>query len=188
LVAQTVLILGDSLSAGYGLPNVDQGWVSLLQQKLEAAGDRVVNASISGDTTAGGLSRITSLLDQTKPSLVVVELGANDGLRALSPVAMKTNLNGMIKQSKEAGATVVLVGMRLPPNYGPRYADAFEAVFPLVAAETAVSLVPFLLEDVAGQTSFLQQDGLHPNAAAQPIIFRNVWRVLEPLLGSRGSK
>jgi len=181
-VAQTVLVLGDSLSAAYGLSNVDLGWVALLQQRVGAGGDRVINASIPGDTTAGGLSRLPGLLAETKPALVVVELGANDGLRALSPSQTKTNLNDIIRQSKAAGARVVLLGMRLPPNYGRRYAEAFEAVFPAVAKEASVPLVPFLLDGVGGDGRFIQPDGLHPNEAAQPVLLENVWRVVAPLL------
>ena len=185
LSAQTVLVLGDSLSAGYGLSSVDQGWVFLLQQRLEVNGDRVVNASISGDTTSGGRARLPGLLAQHKPGLVLVELGANDGLRGLSPAQMKTNLNEIIGQSRSAGAAVVLIGMRLPPNYGRRYAEAFEGVFPVLAKESGVPLVPFMLDGVGGQTQYIQADGLHPNEAAQPVIFENVWHVIGPLVGGQ---
>ncbi|MGY6217243.1 arylesterase [Methylolobus aquaticus] len=186
LSAQTVLVLGDSLSAGYGLSSVDQGWVFLLQQRLEVNGDRVVNASISGDTTSGGRARLPGLLAEHKPGLVLVELGANDGLRGLSPAQMKTNLNEIIGQSRAAGAAVVLIGMRLPPNYGRRYAEAFEGVFPVLAKESGVPLVPFMLDGVGGQTQYMQADGLHPNESAQPVIFDNVWRAVQPLVGGRG--
>ncbi|WP_139558033.1 arylesterase [Methylotetracoccus oryzae] len=189
LSAQTVLVLGDSLSAGYGLSSVDQGWVFLLQQRLAVVnGDRVVNASISGDTTSGGRARLPGLLAEHKPGLVLVELGANDGLRGLSPAQMKTNLNEIIGQSRAAGAAVVLIGMRLPPNYGRRYAEAFEGVFPVLAKESGVPLVPFMLDGVGGQTQYMQADGLHPNEAAQPVIFDNVWRAVQPLVGGQGKR
>jgi acyl-CoA thioesterase-1 len=187
LWAQTVLMLGDSLSAGYGLSSVDQSWVLLLQQRLEVNGDRVINASISGDTTGGGRARLPGLLAQHKPGLVLVELGANDGLRGLSPAQMKTNLIEIIEQSRAAGAAVVLIGMRLPPNYGRRYAEAFEGVFPVLAKDRGVPLVPFMLDGVGGQTQYIQADGLHPNEAAQPVIFENVWRVVGPLVGGQGT-
>ena len=180
--AQTILVLGDSLSAAYGLPDVDRGWVSLLQQRLSAAGDRVINASIPGDTTAGGLERLTPLLEKHRPGWVLVELGANDGLRALSPAQMKTNLSAIVKQSRAAGAGVILLGMRLPPNYGRRYEEAFEAVFPGVATEAGIPLVPFFMEGVGGQAQYLQTDGLHPNEAAQPLMLENVWRIAAAFL------
>ena len=181
-IAQTLLVRGDSPSAGYGRSNVDRSWVALLQQRLDAAGDRVINASIPGDTSAGGLARVPALLSENKPAVVVLGLGANDGLRALSPAQTKTNLNAIVRQSKAAGATVVLLGMRLPPNFGNRYTTAFEAVFPAVARESDVLLVPFFLDGVGGEGQYMQADGLHPNEAAQPILLENVWRVLGPVL------
>lgn len=188
LLAQTILVLGDSLSAGYGLSNVDRGWVALLQGRLSATGDRVINASIPGDTTAGGVARIPPLLRENKPALVLIELGANDGLRALSPAQTKTNLLDIIRQSRGAGAAVVLLGTRLPPNYGRRYAEVFAAVFPAVAQESGVPLVPFLLEGVGGESKLMQADGLHPNEAAQPILLENVWRVVGPMLAGQGAR
>jgi acyl-CoA thioesterase-1 len=182
--SQTVLVLGDSLSAAYGLSTVDKGWVALLQQRLAGAGDTVLNSSIPGDTTAGGLSRLPSLLDASKPSWVLVELGANDGLRGLSPAQMKANLREIIAQSRHSGARVLLIGIRVPPNYGRNYAEAFQRVFPALAEEASVPLVPFLLEGVGGRAEFILPDGLHPNELAQPILFENVWRVMSPLIAT----
>lgn len=181
--AKTVLVVGDSISAGYGLEKVDQGWVALLQAKLRPRGYGVVNASISGDTSAGGLSRIDALLARHKPAIVILELGGNDGLRGLSPKQMEANLRDMIGRSKAAGAKVLLLGMQIPPNYGKRYADLFRNVYPELAESQKVALVPFLLDGVGGQEPMMQVDGIHPNRDAQALLLAQVWDKLEPLLG-----
>ena len=180
-----ILVLGDSLSAGYGIP-VEKGWVSLLQRRLVERGFpyRVVNASISGDTTSGGLSRLPAALELHRPAIVVLELGANDGLRGQPPMAMSRNLSRMIERSQQAGARVLLAEMRIPPNYGPLYAQKFQATFGELAQHYAIPLIPFLLDGVAGNPALLQDDGLHPRAEAQPRILDNVWAVLEPALQS----
>ena len=180
-----ILVLGDSLSAGYGIP-VEKGWVSLLQRRLVERGFpyRVVNASISGDTTSGGLSRLPAALELHRPAIVVLELGANDGLRGQPPMAMSRNLSRMIEQSQQAGARVLLAEMRIPPNYGPLYAQKFQATFGELAQHYAIPLIPFLLDGVAGNPALIQDDGLHPRAEAQPQILDNVWAVLEPTLKS----
>ncbi|MAB98232.1 MAG: arylesterase [Pseudomonadaceae bacterium] len=181
--ASTVLVVGDSISAAFGL-DTRQGWVALLQERMAAEGfsEHVVNASISGDTTAGGASRLPTLLQEHKPKVVVVELGGNDGLRGLAPVQMQQNLSSMIEQSKQAGAEVLLLGMQLPPNYGKRYTTAFANVFSDLAREQQVALVPFLLEGVGGVPRLMQADGIHPAAEAQSILLENVWPQLKPLL------
>lgn len=180
-------MLGDSLSAGYGL-TPGQGWVSLLQQRLEQRGDawRVVNASISGDTTAGGRSRLPAALERHQPDVLLLELGANDGLRGLSLTAMKSNLNAMIEQARAAGAHVLLIGMQMPPNYGPRYIQGFSAIYAELAAQHDVPLVPFLLERVALDAGLMLSDNLHPNAQAQPLLLDTVWSQLEPMLSGTG--
>ena len=180
-----ILVLGDSLSAGYGIP-VEKGWVSLLQRRLVERGFpyRVVNASISGDTTSGGLSRLPAALELHRPAIVVLELGANDGLRGQPPMAMSRNLSRMIERSQQAGARVLLAEMRIPPNYGPLYAQKFQATFGELAQHYAIPLIPFLLDGVAGNPALIQDDGLHPRAEAQPRILDNVWAVLEPTLTS----
>lgn len=182
--AETLLVLGDSISAGYGLNRLEDGWVALLREKLRSRGVEVVNASISGDTTAGGLTRIDELLPRVKPSLVIIELGGNDGLRGLTPAQMKTNLTGMIGKARAAGARVLLLGMRIPPNYGKRYADMFQNVYGEVAQETGVALVPFLMDGVGGHDGLMQGDGIHPNQAAQPLLLEQVSKQLEPLLAA----
>ncbi len=182
-LAGTVLVVGDSISAAFGL-ETSQGWVHLLQERL-VEGDEswlVVNASISGDTTAGGLARLDPLLEEHTPEVVILELGGNDGLRGQSPVQLKQNLAEMVRKSQEAGAKVLILGMRLPPNYGQRYTTAFAEVFPKVAQETGAALVPFVLEGAAGVPSMMQSDGVHPTAEAQPVLLENVWPALEPLL------
>ncbi len=183
---RTILIYGDSLSAAYGIAEED-GWASLLQGRLAAAGcgHRVVNASISGETTGGGLGRLPVTLDTHAPSIVIVELGGNDGLQGHPIAAMREDLAAMARLAQRAGAKVILVGMKLPPNYGQRYTAAFEAAFTAVAAETDAALVPFLLEGIDLET-MLQEDGIHPTAAAQPTLLDNVWRVLAPLLAAAG--
>ncbi|KAA0943266.1 arylesterase [Pseudomonas sp. ANT_H14] len=181
--AGTVLIVGDSISAGFGL-DTSKGWVALLEQRLKSEGfdDKVVNASISGDTSAGGLARLPAALAEHKPDLVILELGGNDGLRGQLPTQLQQNLAGMIQQSKKAGAKVLLLGMRLPPNYGVRYTTAFAEVFPQVAKENDIPLVPFLLEGIGGVPSMVQSDGIHPTAEAQSRLLDNVWPMLKPLL------
>lgn len=181
--AQTLLVVGDSISAGLGL-DTSQGWVSLLDKRLKDQGFdyQVVNASISGDTTAGGLARLPALLSEQKPKLVVIELGGNDGLRGMAPAQLQQNLSGMVERSQQAGAKVILLGMRLPPNYGQRYTDAFAKVFGRVASEHQIPLVPFFLEGVGGVQDMMQADGIHPAVAAQPKLLDNVWPTLKPLL------
>ena len=182
-LAGTVLVVGDSISAAFGL-ETSQGWVHLLQERI-VEGDEswlVVNASISGDTTAGGLARLDPLLEEHTPEVVILELGGNDGLRGQSPVQLKQNLAAMVEQSQEVGAKVLILGMLMPPNLGKRYTEAFAKVFPEVASEYDVPLVPFLLEGVAGVPSMMQGDQIHPTAEAQSKLLDNVWPALEPLL------
>ena len=179
----TLLVVGDSISAGYGI-EAEQGWVALLQKKLltERLNYQVVNASISGDTSAGGLARIDKALAQAKPQWVLLELGANDGLRGLSPKEMKNNLSQIIQHSQKAGAKVALLAMKMPPNYGKRYIEMFYQVYPELAAELKIVLVPFILEDVALKKELMQADGLHPNAQGQPVIMEKIWQVFKKLL------
>ena len=179
-----MLVVGDSISAGYGLDKVDEGWVALLQQKLNSRGIEVVNASISGDTTAGGVTRLDALLDRVRPGWVLIELGGNDGLRGLTPAQMNANLTAMIEKARAAKARVLLLGMQIPPNYGKRYAEMFQRVYAEVAQKTGVGLVPFLLEGVGGHDAMMQADGIHPNRAAQPILLEQVMRQLEPMLSA----
>jgi acyl-CoA thioesterase-1 len=183
-LAGVILVLGDSISAGYGLENPDLGWVGLLRERLKTRHKEwsVVNDSISGDTSAGGLARIDELLDVHEPSILILELGGNDGLRGLAPARLRENLAAIITRSKAAGARVLLVGMRIPPNYGRRYTELFEAVFPALAHERNVAFVPFMLEGVGDNRSLMQHDGLHPNGEAQPILLDRVWEKLQPLL------
>ncbi len=182
-VAGTLLVLGDSISAAFGL-DTRQGWVSLLEQRLAAEGFdyQVVNASVSGDTSAGGLARLPTLLAEHRPDLLIVELGGNDGLRGQPPAQLQQNLAAMVQQARKAGTRVLILGMKLPPNYGLRYTTAFADVFPQVAKEQDVALVPFLLEGAAGLPLMTQADGIHPTAAAQPRLLDNVWPALKPLL------
>lgn len=181
-----VLVLGDSLSAGYGL-DADTGWVHLLEQKLKSQGlpHTVVNASISGETTAGGLARLPTLLDRHRPQLVLVELGGNDGLRALPIKSLRSNLERIIDLSSTAGATAVLFEMRIPENYGVTYTEAFTRSFTEVASSKNVPLVPFLLEPFATDPAAFQADGIHPSAKVQPQILDTVWPSLQPLLKPR---
>lgn len=183
---RTVLIVGDSLSAEYGLAR-GAGWVALLEGRLAQQGiaAQIVNASISGETTSGGRTRLPALLKQHRPTHVVIELGGNDALRGFPVSATRDNLNAMTQASQAAGAKVLLVGMQVPPNYGKRYADDFAAVFARVAQERKVALVPFLLKGVADRTDardWFQADGIHPQAKAHPVMLDNVWRGLKPLL------
>ncbi|HMA12594.1 MAG TPA: arylesterase [Steroidobacteraceae bacterium] len=180
---RTLLVFGDSLSAAYGL-RADQGWVAQLQQRLQSQGYgyRVVNASVSGETTSGGRNRLERALSQHKPRVVVLELGANDGLRGLPMKEMRDNLATMIDIIRRRGARVLLLGIRIPPNYGPQYTQAFGDVYKSLAAEKKVPLVPFLLDTIALDERFMQPDGLHPNAQGQPLVLANVWPALKPLL------
>jgi len=181
--AKSIVVLGDSISAGYGI-EVSQGWVTLLQQKLNEKdkGHIIHNDSISGDTTAGGLARINQALTLDKPDIVIIELGANDGLRGLPPELIKSNLAEIAHRAQQAGAKVLLLSMKIPPNYGKRYIDLFYNIYPQLATELGVPYVPFIMEDVALTKDMMQQDGLHPNANGQPVIADKVWRQLLPLL------
>jgi len=180
---RTLLVFGDSLSAAYGL-RAEQGWVTQLQQRLasEGYGYHVVNASVSGETTSGGRNRLQRALAQHRPAVVLVELGANDGLRGLPVKDTQANLRAMIQAAQVAGAKVLLLGIHIPPNYGPQYTQAFDAMYTSLAAEMRVPLLPFLLEGIAMNTRYMQADGLHPNAAGQPRVLANVWPRLKPLL------
>lgn len=181
--AQKILVLGDSLSASYGLSQTN-GWVSLLQQRLAAEQFpyQVVNASISGETTSGGLYRINALLATHKPKLLILALGANDGLRGLALEKTQANLDTMIRRAKKNRAQVLLVGMRLPPNYGPAYTEKFHRLYEQLATKHQTQRVPFLLAPIADKREYFQADGLHPTAAAQPLILDTVWPVLQPML------
>jgi acyl-CoA thioesterase-1 len=179
--AKNILVFGDSLSAGYGIAR-DDSWVNLLQQELNKSHPqfKVVNASISGETTSGGLHRIGKALQQHTPEIVVIELGANDGLRGTSIKETETNLNAIISKSRKAKAKVLLIGIRIPPNYGMNFTRRFDALFPMMAKKHNVALLPFMLEDIPPEQ--FQADNLHPTAAAQPLIMRNVLHSLMPLL------
>ena len=178
-----ILIYGDSLSAAYGIPQ-QQGWVALLKEKLhaESLNYDIINASISGETTSGGLTRFAGTIKQVKPKIVILELGANDGLRGLPIKDMHNNLESMIQQSKQSGVKVLLVGMRIPPNYGPRYTAEFSQTYIAIASQHKIPLVPFMLDNVAAKPELIQQDGLHPNTSGQPIILDNIWQQLRLLL------
>ena len=182
--APVILVFGDSISAGYGLEHADQGWVGLLRTKLKDSGyeTQVVNASVSGETTAGGLSRLPRALNQHHPQIVILELGGNDGLRALPVEQLRTNLERMVGLAQAAGARVLLLGIRIPPNYGPEYTDKFFAVYGQVAEAEKIPLLPFLLDGIALSPSLMQADGIHPNQAGQPRLLANIWPALEPLL------
>lgn len=179
-----ILVFGDSISAGYGLADAEQGWVGLLRAKLKQLGygERVINASVSGETTAGGVARLPRALSLHHPRIVVLELGGNDGLRALGVDQMRANLSAMIDLSTAAGARVLLLGMRIPPNYGPEYTERFRSVFAELARAKRVRLVPFLLAGIALDPGLMQADGVHPNELGQPKLLGNVWPQLEPLL------
>ena len=183
--AQTpvILVFGDSLSAAYGMP-VERGWVRLLEQRLKERGypQQVVNASISGETTHGGLARLPAVLRQHQPQLLILELGANDGLLGQPPMSMAQNLGQMIELAQQSGAQVLLAEMRIPPNYGPLYTQKFRAVFAELAEKYRIPLIPFMLDGVAGQAGMVQEDGLHPRAEAQARILDNVWLTLETAL------
>ncbi|MDQ8038566.1 MAG: arylesterase [Pedobacter sp.] len=182
--AATILVFGDSISAAYGL-EVEQGWVRLLQQKLDktAPGKHlVVNGSLSGETTSGGKARLPALLKKHKPDVVILELGGNDGLRGQPPALMAGNFKKMIADSRTAGARVLLFGMKIPPNYGRTYTQAFEQVFVTVSKEEKVPLLPFFLEGIGGNPALVQADGIHPVAKAQPILLQNAWPLIEKAL------
>ena len=183
LARQTLLVLGDSLSAAYGVA-MESGWVALLDRHFTDAElpVKVVNASISGETTQGGLARLPNLLAQHKPELVVIELGANDGLRGFPLHLIRANLGQLISLSKESGAQVLLLGMRIPPNYGAKYTSLFYETYQQLAQQEKTGLVPFLLDGVAAEDTMMQDDGLHPNSKAQPILLQNVLPALLPLL------
>lgn len=180
---KTLLVLGDSLSAAYGLP-AQNGWVSLLEARLAQRKPawRVVNASISGETSQGGAYRIGKLLAEHKPALVIVELGANDGLRGLPLETTRASLDAILAACRKSNARAVLVGMRLPPNYGTEYTRKFRELYPDLARQRHAVLAPFLLEGIADDRTLFQADGLHPTAAAQPRLLENVWQTLAPLL------
>ena len=182
-MAGTVLIVGDSISAAFGL-DTRAGWVALLEKRLAQQGfdDKVVNASITGETSANGLARLPAQLAAHKPDLVLLELGGNDGLRGMPVAQLQQNLASMIDLSRKAGAEVLLLGMQLPPNYGARYTQAFAQVYQTLADEKKVALVPFLLEGVGGVPTLMQADGVHPTAGAQGKLLENVWPTLKPLL------
>lgn len=181
--AGTLLVLGDSISAGFGL-DTSRGWVALLQQRLKEEGyaDQVVNASITGDTSANGRARLEPLLAANKPDLLIVELGGNDGLRGQPPAQLQQNLTWIIERAQQSGARVLLLGVPLPPNYGAAYINAFSRVYQQVASDKQVPLVPSLLDGVGGVAPLMQEDGIHPRAEAQPRLLENVWPSLKPLL------
>lgn len=179
----TLLILGDSISSAYGIAP-REGWATLLEERLKRKrfDYSVVNASISGETTSGGATRIGEAIDRTNPDIVIIALGGNDGLRGLPAAQMKANLSRMVEAAKGRGARVLLVGVRVPPNYGARYGGEFEAAFLEVAARQRVPLVPYILEGIGERRELMQEDNIHPTAAAQPRILDNIWPKLEPLL------
>ncbi|MEZ5557242.1 MAG: arylesterase [Pseudomonadales bacterium] len=179
----TILVLGDSISAGYGIQR-DQGWVAHLEQRLQTLDPpwRVVNASVSGETTGGGLARLPGALAEHEPEVLIIELGGNDALRGYPIATIRDNLAAMVALGRDGGRAVLLVGMQIPPNYGPRYTRAFADVFSEVAARYQVPLVPFLLQDVALTPELMQDDGIHPTALAQPLLLDTLWPYLEPLL------
>lgn len=181
--AQNILVVGDSISAAFGL-EIEEGWVYQLQERLEEQGypHRVVNASVSGDTTAGGLARLPRLLQEHEPALVIIELGGNDGLRAMPPANMQQNLSQMVKLSTDADADAILLGMMIPPNYGLRYTQAFNQVFVDVAEQWSIPLLPFLLEGVGDVPALMQADRIHPTAEAQPILLDNAWPLIRDWL------
>ena len=181
-----VMVLGDSISAAYGI-QIQQGWVKLLENKLlqDYPQAKVFNESISGDTTAGGLDRLAAALNRNRPNWVLLELGANDGLRGMPPDVMKQNLLKIIQASQKNGAQVILLGVRIPPNYGKRYTEMFYNVYPQLASEFRLAFLPFIMEDVALNRALMQADGLHPNAAAQPLIAEKIWQTLKPMLNRK---
>lgn len=180
----TLMIFGDSLSAAYGV-QTEEAWVALLKQRLDEEGLdqwQVVNASISGETTDGGLRRLPELLEKNEPDIVIIELGGNDGLRGFPPQVIRRNLSSMIEQVNESGARALLVGMQIPPNYGQRYTSAFAEIYPELAGEQDTELVPFFLDGIYDREGMMQDDDIHPTAEAQSQLLENVWPVLEPML------
>ncbi|MDH5454730.1 MAG: arylesterase [Gammaproteobacteria bacterium] len=184
--APTILVFGDSLSAGYGI-DVDQSWVALLQKRLEETGyeHRVVNASITGETTAGGATRIDQAIGTFSPELVILELGANDGLRGFPTASIKSNIELIARRARASGAEVVLLGIRIPTNYGARYSRAFEAVFSDVASDLDIRWIEFFMEGIALNDELLQDDRIHPNAEAQPLLLDNAWPIIRATLDAR---
>jgi acyl-CoA thioesterase-1 len=178
-----ILVLGDSLSAGYGM-NSDQSWVHLLELRLAEKGHdyKILNSSISGDTTQGGLARLPRLLSRYNPEIVIIELGANDGLRGIDPDTTRENMRQMIGSSQQISAQVLLAGIKLPPNYGAAYIDKFESIYVDLAREYKTLLVPFFMQGVVFEPDLLQGDNIHPNEKGQPVLLDNVWPVLEPVL------
>jgi acyl-CoA thioesterase-1 len=185
--APTVLIIGDSLSAAYGI-DVDQSWVTLLQSRLEQQGyeHRVVNASIGGDTTESGATRIGQAIETFAPALVILELGGNDGLRGIPSSTIRNNLRTIVQTSTDSGASVVMLGIHIPPNYGQRYTEEFDEVFRQLAAELQIPWIEFFMEGVALNDELMQSDGIHPNAAAQPMLLDNAWPIINETLAKRG--
>ena len=181
-----VLIFGDSLSAGYGI-DLDQSWTTLLQSKLKAQGYEyhVINASISGETTEGGRARINAALENFHPAVVILELGGNDGLRGFPPPIIKKNLQEIIQATRSSGASIVLLGIRIPPNYGPRYTQAFENVYRELATELNIPWIEFFMKDVALDETLMQEDRIHPNTKAQPILLNNAWPIISATLSQR---
>jgi acyl-CoA thioesterase-1 len=174
--------MGDSLSAGYGI-KLEEGWVNLLQQELAKKKQaKIVNASVSGETSSGGLARLPALLNQHKPNIVIIELGGNDGLRGQPIKILQENLQTMINLSQTSGAKIILIGMQIPTNYGARYTTQFKGTYGMLAEKNKITLVPFLLEGVATHSELIQNDGIHPTAAAQPLIVKNVLPILLPLI------
>jgi acyl-CoA thioesterase-1 len=189
VAARTVLVFGDSLSAAYGIRQQD-GWVALLQQRLQQQriDYNVVNASISGETSSGGAARIEAALAAHKPAITIIELGANDGLRGLPVQQMSANLSSIVRAAQKAGSRVLLVGMRLPPNYGAQYTQEYEKAFAALARKHNTAFAPFLLEGVATRRELILEDNLHPNATAQPLILETIWKALKPLVGNASAK
>ena len=187
--AATILVFGDSVSAGYGLPR-DQSWVDLLRARLarEHADYKVVNASVTGETTTGGRARLAGTLNQHRPQIVILELGGNDGLRGTRVDTIRANLDAMIAESRRRGAKILLVGMNVPPNYGSDYTEKFRSLFETLARQNRVPLVPFLFEGFATERSMFQPDGIHPVAAAQQRMLDNVWPQLRPLIAPPPAK
>jgi acyl-CoA thioesterase-1 len=182
----TILVFGDSLSAGYGI-DIDRSWVTLLQQRLEETGyeHRVVNASISGETTAGGATRIDTAIVSFEPELIILELGANDGLRGFPTASIRTNIEIIARRARDSGAEVVLLGIRIPTNYGVRYTQAFEAVFSDVAADLEIRWIEFFMDGIALNDELLQEDRIHPNAEAQPMLLDNAWPIIRATLDTQ---
>ena len=184
VTANTILVMGDSLSAAYGV-ETETAWVNLLRERLDNQDSRdwqVVNASISGETTDGGARRLPGLLDRHQPDIVIIELGGNDGLRGFQPAVMRDNLSAMIEASQQAGARVLLVGMQIPPNYGPQYTRLFAQMYPELSDQYDTALVPFFLDGIYNQDGMMQGDGIHPTGDAQPLLLDNLWPHLQPML------